>query len=424
MRKIDAVTAYLLARGAAEFGLSVFYTVFVVYLVTDLGFLPLQMVLTGTVLEVVYFVFEVPTGVVADLVSRRLSVIVGYALLGISLLATALSGSVVLILLLQAPQALGHNFLSGAHDAWLVDEIGDEAAVDVFMRATKVQSMAWIAGVIVTTLLGLLNHRLAMVVGAAVLLALAGLMALVMPEDHFTPVPRGERTTLGSMFHTARRGFSLMKASPVLVVVAGLFLVEGLSSEGIDRLWPAHLIDGVGLPALPLLGAVDPVLWIGGVSLVTALLIAAATDALRRRVDLQDPARLGRTLLLIYVGLLVGALGFALARSLPLALLFFWGMDLGRGLTVPLINGLINRYIDSQYRATVLSMTTQSNALGQILGGPGVGWIGNLRSVRAALVVAALLLGPSLPLAGWLNRRYLREPSLVAKGLADDAVTS
>ena len=105
MTKLDAVTAYLLARGVAEFGLSVFYTVFMVYLVVDLGFLPLQLVLTGTVLETVYFVCEVPTGVVADLVSRRLSVIVGYALLGVSLLATALSGSVAAILLLQAPQA-------------------------------------------------------------------------------------------------------------------------------------------------------------------------------------------------------------------------------------------------------------------------------------------------------------------------------
>jgi len=421
VKKLDAVTAYLLARGAAEFGLSAFYTVFMVYVVADLGFQPLQMVLVGTVLEGVYFVFEVPTGVVADLVSRRLSVIVGYGLLGISLLATALTGSVALILLLQVPQALGFNFLSGAEDAWLVDEIGDEAAVDVFMRATKVESIAWIAGIISTTLLGLISHPLAMAVGASVLLVLAGLLALLMPEDHFSPVPRGERTTLGSMLHTARGGFSLLKASPVLVVVAGLFLVEGLSCEGIDRLWTAHLIDGIGLPALPLLGSSDPVLGMGAISLVAALLIAVVAETLRQRVDLQDPAKLGRTLLLIYLGLTAGTFGFALSRSLPLALLFFWGMELGRGLTLPLINGLINQYIDSEYRATVLSMTTQTNSLGQMFGGPLVGWIGNLRSVRAALVAAALLFLPSLPLTGWIHR-YLKEPSLVAKGLADDAV--
>lgn len=426
MKKLDAVTAYLLARGAAEFGLSVFYTVFMVYLVVDLGFSPLQQVLTGTVLETVYFLGEVPTGVVADLVSRRLSVIVGYSLLGISLLATALTGSVALILLLQAPQALGHNFLSGAQDAWLVDEIGDEAAVDVFMRGTRVQSIMWIVGIVCTTLLGLVSHRLAMGVGAVALIALAGALVLLMPEDHFTPVAREERTTLGSMAHTARQGFSLLRASPVLVIVAALFLLDGLSGEGIDRLWTAHLIDGVGLPALPLLGEVDPVLWIGAVSLVSALLIAVVVEAVRRRVDLQDRLKLGRTLLLAYAVVTVSTIAFALARSLPLALLFFWTMDLAYGLVEPLTSALVNRYIDSQYRATVLSMTSQSTALGQMAGGPLVGWIGNVRSVRAALLAAALLFLPAAPLAAWMNRRHLRatfDQPLLAEGLADDAIT-
>ena len=185
------------------------------------------------------------------------------------------------------------------------------------------------------------------------------------------------------------------------------------------------MIDRVGLPALPLLGEVDPVLWIGFVSLVTALLIAAAIEALRQRVDLQNPARLGRALLLVYAGMTGATIAFALARSLPLALLFFWTMDLGRGLTEPMISALINRFIDSQYRATVLSMTTQTNALGQIAGGPLVGWIGNLRSVRAALILAALFLLPASPLVGWLNRHYLRgtlDQPLLAEGLADEAV--
>ena len=40
----------------------------------------------------------------------------------------------------------------------------------------------------------------------------------------------------------------------------------------------------------------------------------------------------------------------------------------------------------------------QANALGQIAGGPAVGAIGTLFSLRAALVTAALLLSPALAL--------------------------
>jgi MFS family permease len=45
-------------------------------------------------------------------------------------------------------------------------------------------------------------------------------------------------------------------------------------------------------------------------------------------------------------------------------------------------------------RATVISMTGQSNAFGQVLGGPTVGWIGTAFSLCAAIVSAGLLVAP------------------------------
>jgi hypothetical protein len=49
------------------------WVVVAVYLVREAKLDPLQLVLMGTVMEAAVFVFEIPTGVVADLVSRRLS---------------------------------------------------------------------------------------------------------------------------------------------------------------------------------------------------------------------------------------------------------------------------------------------------------------------------------------------------------------
>ena len=51
-------------------------------------------------------------------------------------------------------------------------------------------------------------------------------------------------------------------------------------------------------------------------------------------------------------------------------------------------------------RATVLSMNGQMNALGQIAGGPGVGWFGNRYGTRGAISFSALLLAPALLLWG------------------------
>ena len=53
------------------------FTVSGIYAVQEVGLNPLQLVLVGTALEASAFLFEVPTGVVADVYSRRLSVMSG-----------------------------------------------------------------------------------------------------------------------------------------------------------------------------------------------------------------------------------------------------------------------------------------------------------------------------------------------------------
>ncbi len=63
----------------------------------------------------------------------------------------------------------------------------------------------------------------------------------------------------------------------------------------------------------------------------------------------------------------------------------------------PVARSWLNQSLDSQGRATILSMVGQADALGQITGGPVVGWIATVRSLRVAMVLGAVLLLPSLP---------------------------
>jgi DHA3 family tetracycline resistance protein-like MFS transporter len=61
----------------------------------------------------------------------------------------------------------------------------------------------------------------------------------------------------------------------------------------------------------------------------------------------------------------------------------------------PIYMAWLNQRLESNTRATVLSMSGQVDALGQIVGGPGVGAVG-LVSLRAAIVLTAALLAPVL----------------------------
>ena len=72
MRRADATRLYY----ALQILLSMpTWVVMAVYLVQELHLSPLQLVLMGTAMEAAVFLFEIPTGVVADTYSRRLSLI-------------------------------------------------------------------------------------------------------------------------------------------------------------------------------------------------------------------------------------------------------------------------------------------------------------------------------------------------------------
>jgi MFS family permease len=88
---------------------------------------------------------------------------------------------------------------------------------------------------------------------------------------------------------------------------------------------------------------------------------------------------------------------FALAPSFALTLLGYLGARAARTVIGPLSNIWLNTQLESNTRATVLSMNGQADAVGQIAGGPIVGWLGN-SSLRLALAVGAGLLSPALGL--------------------------
>ncbi|HET8558834.1 MAG TPA: hypothetical protein VFL58_16125, partial [Gaiellaceae bacterium] len=79
MKRPSAETLYY----GLTFGLRMpTWVVMAVYLVRTLHLSPLQLVLMGTAMEGAVFLFEVPTGVVADTYSRKLSLILGYLGMG------------------------------------------------------------------------------------------------------------------------------------------------------------------------------------------------------------------------------------------------------------------------------------------------------------------------------------------------------
>jgi DHA3 family tetracycline resistance protein-like MFS transporter len=106
----------------------------------------------------------------------------------------------------------------------------------------------------------------------------------------------------------------------------------------------------------------------------------------------------------LITGLISAALiGFALSPLLGVALGLYLVITIARRIAIPLYTAWVNQKLDSGTRATVLSMSGQVDAIGQIAGGPSVGLVARSFSVVAALVTSGLLLSPALFLIGRAN---------------------
>lgn len=408
--KADAYRLYLLAMGFSAFATTLAYTVHLVYQVKQVGLNPLQLVLVGTTLELTALLTEIPTGVVADVYSRRLSVIVGFLFLGFGLI---LEGSLPLfevLLVGQVVAGLGYTFLSGATSAWIVDEIGLERAGRAFLRGAQAEQVFAFCGIFVSVALASVSLQLAVVCGGVLLVLLAVFLALFMPETGFQRRSAADRESWRMFIATFRDGFALVRARQILLLITVAAIIHGAFSEGFDRLWIAHLLEIFSLPPL---GQFDEIMWFGIISAVSMPLTLAATELLRRRLNLTNGPQVAYTLIGVYALLIGSVLLFILADIFALALLGLWLTGAARAIRNPLMEAWINQHTESGVRATVLSIQSQADALGQIAGGPLVGGVGLLSSVRVAISLSALLLLPILPVfrgAVKLTRKPAQNP--------------
>ncbi|GCE47913.1 DHA3 family tetracycline resistance protein-like MFS transporter [Thermosporothrix hazakensis] len=388
---LPALPVYLLIVSIGAFAQTTVFTMNMLYQVEMVKLNPLQLVLVGTSLETVCFLSQVPTGIIADLYSRRLSVILGYLLTACAFLLEGLIPRFETILFAQVLWGIGATCIDGAQEAWITDEIGEAQAGRIFTRGAQLGQLASLIGIPFSVWLGSIRLNLPVVVGGLIWLLLSLTLLWVMPEKHFQPTPKAERNTWHSMGRQLSEGSKAVRRSPVLLGILGVTFFLGLSSEGFDRLQTAHFVNNFQFPYF------SSVIWMGIINAGSLILSIIITEIIRRRIDITQSHLVGRTLFVLNLGVIGGIFCFSLASHFYLALLAFWSVELLRGTSRPLYMTWIAQNSESRVRATVFSTAGQVDAIGQIAGGPGVGYIGERFGIRAALLTTGALLSPIIP---------------------------
>ena len=362
-----------------------------------------QIALIYTVITIAGIVLEVPTGVIADSYSRRLSVILGGLFIGLCYTSMGLFPMFLVALIAAFLESIGDACVSGALEAWITDEVGPEQVGPVFVRAAQISApMYWIGTALSIGLAALFSYHVPIVLGGLLWFALTILLILTMPETGFvaaqqpgTPHIIAHIQSSIAIFHSALRS-AMSNATLLRLCIAGFF-VTGM----IEFFWRAsiqHLLNDFMLPVitLPILGALKKNVWLGMLAILRSTLLLIGMSVLHTMSRLNQQVTLARIMTTLYILMLPALVLFASTQMLAMAIIAILLINLLYDIAQPVIATWLNLSIDSATRATMLSISSQINMLGMLILASAMSVFADNTGLRPAILVASLLLIPVL----------------------------
>ena len=392
-KKANAYFVYLLFRFSFSMVFSMATVLSTVYHLEVVHLDAFQLVLVGTVLETSCFLFEIPTGIVADLYSRRRSVLIGMFLYGIGFLMEGALPWFATVLLAQVVWGCGDTFITGALEAWIASEENGKSMDKVFMRGGQVGQLATVIGVVLGTLLGSINLQLPIILAGALCLLLGLILVRIMPETNFFSALEDRKSLLHDFANLFKLNLSFVKGAPVLLALLGITLCGGFASEGFDRLSTAHFLEDTVMPAI---GPLNSVTWFGVINLIGSGLGILASQLLITRMEKRRMVNRTGLVMFTSAGYILCLILFAVGRNFWFMLPVFLLTGLMRTIKEPVLTAWMNDHVEEKMRATMFSTNGQMDSFGQILGGPIVGLVAQQVSVPWGLVCTAFLLVPAL----------------------------
>ncbi|HLG64193.1 MAG TPA: MFS transporter [Ktedonosporobacter sp.] len=393
--KLGAYRVFLILEGTSSFLFGLVFTIAAVYRVLMAGLNPFQLVLVGTVLETTVMIFQIPTGLLADAFSRRLSVILGVFLVGLAFIVEGSFPVFILILVAQALRALGLTFTGGAEEAWIADEMGDKNLNQLFLRGSQAGLVGTLVGTLVGGVLASVRLNLPYLVSGVLFFALGIFLLLLMPEKNFQRSAPSEeqRNLLLPMKEALTSSLKLIRLRPVIITILCIAAFFGMASEGFDRLWQVHFLANFTFPHF---WNLQPVVWFSAITFTVTLVSLASTEIIRKYARTENHTAIALTLFGITALLIVAIAVFGLAGNFYLALVSYLLAGSLRQTYSPIYTAWLIQNVSSKVRATVVSAGSQFDAIGQVLGGPIVGLIGTIYTLRTVMLFVAGILTPSL----------------------------
>ncbi len=319
-------------------------------------------------------ILEVPTGMVADRIGKRVSLLMGLAFLILGIVVYALGHGFFAFLWAELILALGAALMSGSGSALLYDTLKTLGRESEYQRLEgEARSMMMVSFAVCNLLGGVVAHTVSL--RATVWLTVAGpviglFTSLGFREVQAVRATKSLRTEMAAYLGLIRDSLKFVRKQRLVRWHIQFFAVLGASSTWLLWLYQPYM-SFCGLP-----------LWSFGMIFALFNFFAAYMSRVAHRVS----GRFGEkhTLTLLMGLQIVSPLLMSFIVT-PLSFIFILGHQAVRAFMVPVVQDRVLRYTYADKRATVLSLCALSNRLFFALTAPLIGVMSNTLTMPANL---------------------------------------
>ena len=393
------IPRYFLYRALRGLSHGLITAMWVIYLQQRHGLNLTQVALVDVAFWLAAAFGEVPTGVVADTFSRKTSLVVGTALMGLSILAWTFAPTVLLITLAYVFLAIGATFLSGAEDALFYESVRITGRTGEYSRlvgwASAITLGAVALGNLASGLLAMVDLRLPFLsAGLALLLTLGIVLTFKEPR---TAAQEGGQARQG-YGEILRQSMTLMRARPTLsypIIYLSLVPIAAVLMETVF-LQPQAVLLGVPLAGIGVIVMAVQFTNIAG---------STWTHRLKRRFGE------GYVLYTAPVFIIFSLILLAALQIVP-ALLFIGVIGFFTALIRPLVLSRIQDEVPNNIRATILSMQALLYTLLVAVVELTVGFIADQAGLPTAYLGLAGGLSLVILVLFWKSRQYFPQAAV------------
>ena len=426
------INVYFVLSGVKTFAISLFVATIVMFFLHR-GISLLEVSIIHLALYGSIFLFEIPTGVISDVFSRKISFICSCFLISIGMLIFAFANTLEYFIIAAMVYGIGTTLESGSFEAWLIDSLDHKLYKDsdsVLAKDSLITSTFAIFGVIFGAFLASKNMMFPWILGSAIML-IVGISAMIyMKEEYFEKKDNNSaKENIKLTKETISRSINCVKTNEVIRFLIVLTFIQTFALAVLVQwqpLFEQYLQDQSSL------GFVGAGIFIAtGLGAVACLMIIPREDdseddsnesfflkSLRNIVnkiakiadnDLYSKLQNKKNILI--VSQIVIGLGIFISGAsniFPIVLIAFLFYSFANGIFDPISRGYLNENILKKERATILSFVSMTGKIGLFFGLIFSGIVAQQLSISIAWMISGgILIISTLMII--INERFKRQ---------------